>query len=114
MDAYEKEQLISEEIIRLNRLFKNLEENKKIILKGLIKQSAWLAVAIQELEMMLNEEGPTEEFRNGKQKFQRENSLSKILINYQKNYLAINKELMSYLPEDSSDELTEFLNKRKK
>lgn len=112
MEKENKEKAIKKELGRLTKLFKNIPENKKTLIDGLVKQSAWMFVTLQELQEDLNDAGLVEDFKNGKQQFVRENSLNKTYISLQKNYLATFKELMSYLPdEDKEDELEAFLKK---
>ncbi len=109
-----KERLILEKMSEFNKLFINIPENKKTLLEGLVKQAAWMFYTLLEMQETLLRDGVIEDFQNGKQCFQRESSLSKTYISMQKNYLATIKELMTYVPEEkATDELTEFLNKRK-
>ena len=82
----DKNMLINEEKERLNELFKNIDKNKKKLFENLISQCAWRAVTIKELEELINSEGTLEEFIQGKQQFRRENSHTKTIIAFQKNY----------------------------
>jgi len=111
MSKDEKEKAIKKEIKKLDKLFKNIAQNKKTLIENLISQAAWLSVTIKELEENINENGMIEDFIQGKQQFRRESSDSKSLISFQKNYLAIMKQLNEFLPEDvENDELDDFLN----
>jgi hypothetical protein len=112
MTKEEKEKLISKEKKKLNELFKNIDKNKKTLINSLISQAAFLSVTISILENEINEQGLLEIFENGKQCFQRENSSTKTIIAFQKNYLAIMKQLLEHLPDDTqNDALDDFLNK---
>lgn len=101
-----KQGIIKQHIKKLNELFKNVEENKKELLKTLIENCAFMEVQLSEMQTVLNNDETTKTER--KEVIQQYNSMSK-------NYLSCLGKLMDYLPnEERTDELSEFLSKRKK
>ncbi len=61
-----KDKKIKSEVSRLKKIFKNLDENKKKILEPIIESTAFLRVSMGELSEIINSEGYTEEYINGK------------------------------------------------
>lgn len=61
----EKEQRIKKELRRLNKLFVNLEENQKQTAAGLIRSAAFMAVSLEDLEEIINEQGYIDQYQNG-------------------------------------------------
>ena len=54
-----KEQKIKREITRLKRVFKDLDKNKLQTVESLIRNAAFMAVSLEELQEIINEEGYT-------------------------------------------------------
>lgn len=52
-----KEQKIKKEIARLKRVFKDLDKNKLQTVESLIKNAAFMAVSLEELQEIINAEG---------------------------------------------------------
>lgn len=52
-----KEQKIKKEIARLKRVFKDLDKNKLQTVESLIKNAAFMAVSLEELQETINAEG---------------------------------------------------------
>ena len=61
----DKENRIKKEVARLNKIFVNLDKNKLATVKSLINTAAFYAVSMQELEETINQEGYTQEYKNG-------------------------------------------------
>ena len=55
-----KEQKIKKEIARLKRVFKDLDKNKLQTVESLIKNAAFMAVSLEELQEIINAEGYAE------------------------------------------------------
>jgi len=100
--AVKKVQKSREEIEydRLNELYKDIPENKRSLVDGLIHQAARLRVQLDDLWEDLKKKGNVEPFqqKNDGVTFDRERPESKIFIQSDKNYLAIIKKLDEMLP----------------
>ena len=85
---------------RLNKLYKDIPENKRSLVDGLIHQAARLRVQLDDLWEDLKKKGNVEPFqqKNDGVTFDRERPESKIFIQSDKNYLAIIKKLDEMLP----------------
>lgn len=85
---------------RLNELYKDIPENKRSLVDGLIHQAARLRVQLDDLWVDLKKKGNVEPFqqKNDGVTFDRERPESKIFIQSDKNYLAIIKKLDEMLP----------------
>ena len=59
-----KEQKIKKEIARLKRVFKDLDKNKLQTVESLIKNAAFMAVSLEELQEIINAEGYVVEARS--------------------------------------------------
>ena len=59
-----KDQKIKREISRLKRVFKDLDKNKLQTVESLIRNAAFMAVSLEELQEIINEEGYTVEYQN--------------------------------------------------
>jgi len=94
-----KEQKIRKEITRLRGVFRDLDPNKKKTVEPLIKNAAFMAVSLDDLQERINEEGYTEEYKNGPNQFGRKQSEAvKTHIAMTKNYAAIMKALADLAP----------------
>ena len=60
-----KEQKIKKEIARLKRVVKDLDKNKLQTVESLIKNAAFMAVSLEELQEIINAEGYVVEYQNG-------------------------------------------------
>ena len=52
-----KDQRIKKEIARLKRIFADLDKNKLQAVESLIKNAAFMAVSLEELQEIIDEEG---------------------------------------------------------
>ena len=78
-----KEQKIKKEIARLKRVFKDLDKNKLQTVESLIKNAAFMAVSLEELQEIINAEG---------------------YIAMTKNHAAIIKQLTDLVPPEKKKE----------
>ena len=60
-----KEQRIKAEISKINKVFKELDENKKKIVTPLIQKAAFMHVELEELQKTIEVEGCVDEYQNG-------------------------------------------------
>ncbi|MBC6973056.1 hypothetical protein H9I32_11910 [Bacillus sp. Xin] len=72
-----QDELIQEEIDRLNSIFVNLPSNKKEVAKELIERVAFMTIQLEILEDTIKEKGPTYMFKNGSQEMLIENPAQK-------------------------------------
>ena len=85
---------------RLSLLYKNIPQNKRALVEGLLWQAARLRVSLDDLYEDLAKNGNTEPFKqaNDGVEFPRERPESKIFATRDKSYLAIIKKLDELLP----------------
>lgn len=82
-----KEQKIKKEIARLKRVFKDLDKNKLQTVESLIKNAAFMAVSLEELQEIINAEGYVVEYQNGEnQKGTKQSDAVKTHIAMTKNH----------------------------
>ena len=99
------------EIERLNAIYKNLPENNREVVQGLIVQAARLRVRLDKLWRDLRKNGETELFSQSDktEPYMRERPESKIFTATDKNYQAIIKQLNDICPEsEKKDGLDAF------
>lgn len=100
-----KEQKIKKEIARLKRVFKDLDKNKLQTVESLIKNAAFMAVSLEELQEIINAEGYVVEYQNGEnQKGTKQSDAVKIHIAMTKNHAAIIKQLTDLVPPEKKKE----------
>ena len=98
--------------LKISNLFENVEENKKVIVTGLIEQESFMYVQLKDLNEIINKKGSVEKFKQGKQEFDRERPATKTYNAMLKNYNLVIKQLIENLPNkkplDPDDEFEEF------
>lgn len=109
----EKNRKLKKEITRLNKLFKELDDNKKKSAEKLIKNAAFMSVTLDELMEDIKKYGVKETYVNGKDQFGFKESIeSKTYNNMIKNYMNIIKQINDMLPEkkkiNEEDEFDKF------
>lgn len=94
-----KEQRIKSEITKLNGIFKDLDENKKKLVKPLIEKAAFMSVELDDLQSTIKKDGWTSEYKNGKDQYGTKKSPeADTYIALSKNYAAIIKQLTDLVP----------------
>lgn len=94
-----KEQKIKKEVARLKRVFKDLDKNKLQTVDSLIKNAAFMAVSLEELQEIINEEGYVVEYQNGgNQKGTKQSDAVKTHIAMTKNHATIIRQLAELVP----------------
>ena len=116
-DDLNKEKNIKQEINRIKKLYKDFPKEKSKVLEGLINESAFIKVSLEELRDNLLKNGFTEVFEQGEQRFNRERPEVKIYTTFIQLYSNVMKQLIDLLPvedkKEEADELLEFLNRNK-
>ena len=103
LEAAEKEKEVKAERNRLRRIFNDErcgKENRHFVY-SLIDRAAFLKVELEHMEQQLRLEGVMDFFTQGLQTMWREHPLSKVHVQYVKNYKDIITKLESYGKQDS-------------
>ena len=99
MSKTSKEQLIEEELQRLNELFKRADANEKALAAPLFQNAAFMAATLRDLQESINETGAVEEYQNGASQHGYKQSAAVQAYNaLVKNFNAVMKELAKLLP----------------
>ena len=100
-----KDQRIKREIARLKRVFRDLDKNKLQTVESLIKNAAFMAVSLEELQEIINAEGYTVEYQNGEnQKGTKQSDAVKIYTAMTKNDASVIKQLSGFVPLEKKKE----------
>ena len=95
----EKEKKIKSEYNRLKRIFKDLEENKRKTVESLMKNAAFMAVSLDELQEIINFEGYTDKYKNGENQYgTKQSEAVKTHLAMTKNHASIIKQLVDLVP----------------
>lgn len=110
-----KEKEIKSEINRIKKLYKELPREKVKVVEGLINEAAFMKITLEETRQTLLEEGTTELFEQGEQKFVRKHPLVDIYTTMVNRYSNIMKQLIDlFPPEEKKQETDELINFIKK
>lgn len=110
-----KEKLIKKETNRLKKIYKNIPEDKKNVIIGLIQRAAFMRVSLDEMEQDINENGFTEKFQQGNQApYLRQRPIADLYNKMNASYQKIIKQLTDLLPredvkKDEADPFGEFV-----
>lgn len=96
----DKDKEIKKEISRLNKIFKDLEGNKKRVAEGLINEAAFMRMTLDELKKDINANGIVTEMPQGTYSITRESPASKAYTTMIQRYSNVIKELMALLPKE--------------
>jgi hypothetical protein len=95
-----KEKEIKREITRLNRIFKELDKNRKSSAEGLIQEAAFMRVTLKDLKDDINLNGAIDEMPQGDYSILRESPAVKTYNTMIQRYTSVCKELFSLLPKE--------------
>lgn len=95
-----QDEMIQEEIEKLEEIFKDLSEDKKKVAKNLIERVAFMTVTLKILEDEIKRKGPVYDFVQGKQKMRIESPAQKSYNTMINRYTAAYKELFNLLPKE--------------
>ncbi|MEG2740256.1 hypothetical protein, partial [Clostridium sp.] len=102
---------------KIKKLYKDFDKDKIKVLDGLITDSAFMKISLEEIREDLIKNGFTELFVQGTQEFNRERPEVKIYTTLFQRYSNVMKQLIDLLPDEEKkeqkDELLEFLQKGK-
>ena len=102
-----KEKMIKNEIVRLTRIFKKIEKNKRLTTKGLIEEAAYMKATLKELKASIDESGPIDEMQQGEYSILREHPALKAYNPMVQRYTTVIKELTNLLPKEQIKELSD-------
>lgn len=95
---------IKKEITKLNKIFKNINEDKKKLCDNLIKNAAFMAVTLNELQTEINDKGPIITGTNGNGfEVSQENPAQKSYNTMINRYTSVIKQLADMLPDSKQD-----------
>lgn len=101
------------ELNRLKKSFKNLPENHKKLVDGLLVQAARLRVSLDILSEDIAQNGMTELFQQSEKvdPYERERPAASLFLKMDKNYQAVIRQLCDLCPDtvEGKDKLAEFL-----
>ena len=103
----------SEELKRLEKIFKNVRADRKETAKKLIENAAFMESQLSGLQREIAEKGVVSEYKNGENQWGTKKSPEVEIYNTMiKNYTAVIKQLLELLPEgeeNKEDELMSFI-----
>ena len=117
MDDTEKR--INKEKNRLKRLYKNIDENTRKAVEGLICCAAFMRVSLEDFEKDLKKNGYVELFSQSEKQepYERKRPVADLYNTMNANYQKIIKQLSDLLPRElqapQSDSFDEFVTERK-
>ena len=105
---------------KLKSIISQLPEDLVKITEGLVEDASFMAEQLEKLREYINENGWSEEYKNGANQFGKKNSTeADSYIKLQKSYAATIKQITDLLPKGSevpaaASEIMDFLSTRKK
>ena len=97
--VYTKDEKVKKEVTRLKKVFENLDENKLATTQSLIRIAAFMAITLDELQEIINQDGYTHEYKNGANQFGiKQSAEAELHIAMTRNYSTIIKQLLDLCP----------------
>jgi len=94
-----KEQRVDKEYRRIKSVLRDLDANKKKTVDSLMRNAAFMSICLVELQEEINENGFTEEYKNGKEQWgTKQSEAVKTHIAMTRNHAAIMKILADLTP----------------
>lgn len=112
-----QDELKEKEIEKLKEMFSGISDDKKKLADNLIEEAAFMKITLDVLKVRIQLDGPTYEFKQGKQQMIVENPAQKSYNTMINRYNAICNSLVNLLPQDAKesnedDKLVELLSRR--
>lgn len=112
-----EERQINAEVKRLNKIFANIDEDKRSLCEQMIQNAAFMAVSLRELQEQIKIDGWVEDYQNGaNQKGRKTGSAAVLYTKLINNYRQVIGDLCKLLPKGeqelarmSSDPMAAFL-----
>lgn len=112
-----KEKRILKEKNKLKRIFSQIPDDRKKMVENLLENAAFMAITLSDLQISINENGPTSEYKNGANQFGIKKSPELEAYNIMiKNYATVMRQLMDLLPAGASKDeagVLEFIKNNK-
>lgn len=106
-----KDEKIKKEFNRLKRIFRGLPKEKLHSVQSLIRNAAFMAVTLDDLQLTINENGVVSHYQNGENQWGTKKSPEVDVYNTMiKNYSSVVKQLCDFLPEGDKDKEDELMN----
>lgn len=94
-----KEERIKKELNRLKRIYRMLTPNKLAIVTPLLENAAFMKVTLEDLQTIINDNGCSDEYKNGANQFGKKASADLQAYNSLiKNYNTVSDRLEKLLP----------------
>lgn len=95
----DQDERIKAEYDRLAAIFMYLDENRRTVADGLIREAAYMSVAMDDLKETIRSEGMTERYQNGENQYGfKESAALRSYNNLTKTYKSIIDKLMGITP----------------
>lgn len=113
-----KEDRINKEETRLRKIYKNIDEDNKAIIDGLINRAAYMRITLEDWEKDIDTNGFIEMFTQSEKTapYERERPVIRLYNTMNKNYQSIIKQLSDlvpkYIPAEKDDGFDSFISKR--
>lgn len=99
---------INEEFARLKAKYQTLPENQMAIVEPLLQNAAFMKITLDDLQVVINDEGCSEEYMNGANQYGKKASSALQAYNSLiKNYNTVSERLSKLLPPDKQESLLE-------
>jgi len=111
----EKDKMIKKEVLKLRRIYKDLDKEKFDTVFSLIEEAAFMLVTLKDLKQTINRAGSISRYQNGENQWGTKKSPEIEIYNTMiKNHMAIIKQLSDLLtkvnnPGGVGDDLEEFV-----
>jgi len=105
-----KDKRIKAEFDRLNKIYQDLPGNELELIQPLLRNAAFMKITLDDLSESINQNGATEDYKNGENQFGRKASADLQSYNATfKNYVALMIKLRDRLPAEKTDSKLEAL-----
>lgn len=95
---------------KLNKIIKNIPEDKKKLVEGLIADASFMAEQLESLRNYIAKNGWSEPYQNGANQFGKKTSVeADIYVKVQKSYASIIRQLTDFISDDGTERTDEFL-----
>ena len=95
----QKQRMIKKEILRLSKIFKEMESDKFDTASSLIEEAAFMTVTLKDLRKTINRDGSTTVYQNGENQWGTKKSPEVDIYNTMiKNHMSIVKQMTDLLP----------------
>jgi hypothetical protein len=100
-----RDKRILKEVKRLKNIFKDIEDERKILIEGLIKRASYMRITLEDYETDILENGSTEMFSQSEKTdpYERERPVARLYNTMNKNYQTMINQLSKLLPETKSN-----------